>query len=118
VFEEKLTLASSGAATYHSCSYPVLEEAKKACVSQQAQVDAGALGPIQRLASHLAGQSLLPRYRTGLNHVPYTTLTIVYHDGRRLRVRDEGEFGTFSLMRLYALLDQLRKSQTWQPAKP
>jgi hypothetical protein len=118
VFEEKLTLASSGAATYHSCSYPVLEKAKKTYIAQQAQVDAGALALIKGLASHLAGQALLPKYRTGLNHVPYTTLTIVYHDGQRLQVEDEGEFGTFSLMRLYALLDQLHKSQTWQPAKP
>jgi hypothetical protein len=118
VLEEKLTLASNGAATYHSCSYPVLEKAKKTYVAQQAQVDAETLAFIQGLASHIAGQSLPPKYRTSLNHVPYTTLTIIYHNGRRLQVEDEGEFGTFSLMRLYALLNQLRKSQTWQPAKP
>ncbi len=118
VLVEKLTLNSGGAATYHSCSYPVLEETNKTFIAQQAQVAAPALAVILGLASHLAAQSLQPRYRTGYNHVPYTTLTIVYHDGRRLQVQDKGEFGTFSLMRLYALLHQLRKSQAWQPTRP
>ncbi len=118
VLVEKLTFASSGAATYHSCSYPVLEETNKTFIAQQTQVAAPALAAVIGLASHLAAQSLQPKYRTGYNHVPHTTLTIIYHDGRRLQVQDEGEFGTFSLMRLYILLKQLRKSQAWQPTRP
>jgi hypothetical protein len=118
VQEEKLTLAGTGAATYYSCTYPVLEEAKKTYVSQKTQVEAQALATILGLASHLAGQPLKPRYRIGFNHIPHTNLTITYHDGQRLQVQDEGEIGTFGLMRLYALLGQLRKSQSWQAARP
>jgi hypothetical protein len=96
----------------------VLNKAKKTYVSQQTLVTAQALADIQGMAGYLVGQPLQPRYPTGRNHVPYTTLTISYRDGQRLRVLDEGETGTFGLMRLYALLNQLRKSQVWQPAKP
>ena len=118
VQQEKLTLATTGAATYYSCTYPVLDKANKTYVSQKTTVDAGALADLQGLASYLFGQPLQPSYRTGFNHVPYTTLTIIYHNGQRLSVEDDGEIGTFGLIRLYALLGQLRKSQVWQPTKP
>lgn len=118
VQNERITLTGTGAATHYSCTYPVLENTRKTYVSQKTQVAASALAPILDLASYLAGQPLQPEYHVGVNHVPHTTLTIVYHDGQRLQVQDEGEIGTFGLMRLYALLNQLRKSQMWQPTKP
>lgn len=118
VQQVRLTLTNTGSAIYYACTYPVLEEANKTYVSQKTLVDTLTLATIQGLASYLAAQHLLPEYHSGLNHVPYTTLTISYHNGRHLQVEDEGEAGTFGLTRLYALLSQLHKSQTWQPAKP
>lgn len=118
VQEEKLTLTGTGAAIYYSCTYPVLDTAKKTYITQQTSVTAQALADIRGMASYLLGQPLQPHYHTGHNHVPYTTLTISYRNGQRIRVRDEGETGTFGLIRLYALLGQLRKSQVWQSAKP
>lgn len=118
VTEEKMTLAGSGQATYCAEAYPVLEENSKTYVLQKTTITAQALNTIQGLASYMANQPLKSVYRIGFNHIPHTTLTISYRGGQRLRVRDEGEIGAFSLMRLYTLLGQLHKSQSWQSSKP
>lgn len=114
----KTVLDAAGNVTYSACEGPVLrEEGAPVCEKLRATVDAKTLGRIKTLVSYMNADSLKPRYRANVNHVPYATLTIAYRGGRKVKVFDEGEQGTFGLVQLYNLLGQLRQSQQWQVAK-
>ena len=118
VLIKKLTLNAAGQAVYHSCEYPVLEVRKKTYVAKSTVVTPTALAEIKALVGYIDPNKLKPEYRVSMNHEPYTYLTLAYHGGPKVKVFDYGEEGTFGLMRLYALLGQLRKNQSWQPVKP
>ncbi|GAB2955631.1 hypothetical protein GCM10027048_21880 [Hymenobacter coalescens] len=117
VLMQKLTLTALGQAEYRSCEYPVPDERKKTFVHKKTQVADPAMAEINGLLGYIVPDKLKPEYRVYMNHNPYTYLTLSYHDGRRKKVFDYGEKGTFGLMRLYALLAQLHKTQQWQPIK-
>jgi hypothetical protein len=118
ITEERLAIGSAGQATYYSCIYPVLEPEKKTYESLKTTIDNQTLSELRGLAGYLAGQPLLPKYSVGGNHIPHTTIRVSYCGGQQIQVKDEGEVGTFGLIRLYTLLGQLRKTQAWQPVKP
>jgi len=118
VITSKQTIDATGNSTYYSCEWPVLDESKKTCESLKTVIDAQTLREISGLIGYLDIEHLQPEYSTNFNHVPSATLRMVFRNGRKIEVYDEGEMGTFGLMRLYALLGQLRKSQSWQPIKP
>ncbi|MBO0356332.1 hypothetical protein J0X19_00105 [Hymenobacter sp. BT186] len=118
VITSKQTVDALGNATYYSCKWPVLDESKKTCESLKTVLDFRTLREISELISYLNIEQLQPTYQTDFNHVPYASLKISFRNGRKIDLYDKGEMGTFGLMRLYALLGQLRKSQSWQPVKP
>ncbi|GAA4380709.1 hypothetical protein GCM10023186_19500 [Hymenobacter koreensis] len=111
----KLVLNAAGTATYSACKGPVLKErGPTICEQLTATVAPVQLNELMELVNYLDADQLQPRYRAFINHVPAATLTLAYR-GRRIRVYDDGEKGTFGLMRIYELLSNLRETQQWQP---
>ncbi|TGE14063.1 hypothetical protein [Hymenobacter elongatus] len=116
VMESKLTMDAAGKASYNSCEWPVLDEAKKQCEKLTGTIGAQSFSDIVGLIYYIDPVHLKPKYRVNVNHVPYATLRFSYAGNRKVEISDRGETGTFGLMRLYALLGQLRKTQQWQSA--
>ncbi|RSK29563.1 hypothetical protein [Hymenobacter metallilatus] len=117
VEEITIGIGPQDSVTYHSCEYPVLNEAEKKSEDLTTTLNTSAQQQLSELVNYLQPDKLKRAYRIGYNHVPYIALRIVYADGRRLQVGDRGGIGSFGLTRLYTLLESLRKTQTWMPTK-
>ncbi|WBA42372.1 hypothetical protein [Hymenobacter canadensis] len=116
--EFKLVLDANGRATYHSRSWPVLQKRKKRYEAITTQVTAGTLDSISALIAYIAPAKLKSEYVVRMNHVPYTELTIAQHKAPKIKLLDVGEQGAFGLVRLYELLRQLRRNQSWLAIYP
>ncbi|MBX0290410.1 hypothetical protein K3G63_08170 [Hymenobacter sp. HSC-4F20] len=117
VEEIEIQMEPHGRARCRSCEYPVLDESKKKCEDLTTKLADTTQQQLVQLLNYLQPDKLSREYRIGFNHVPYITLHVVYADGRRLQAEDRGGIGAFGLTRLYALLESLRKTQEWVPAK-
>ena len=117
VEEIEIRIDSQDILVYHSCEYPVLDESKKKCEDLTAKLASNTKQQLVELLNYMQPDKLSREYRVGVNHVPYISLKASYADSRSLQVEDRGGIGSFGLERLYILLDSLRKSQEWVPAK-
>ncbi|WP_139923386.1 hypothetical protein [Hymenobacter sp. DG01] len=117
VEEIEIRVEPLGRTKYHDCEYPVLDESEKKCEDLTAKLTDTTQQQLVQLLNYLEPDKISREYRIGFNHVPYITLRVMYADGRRLQVEDKGGIGAFGLTRLYALLESLRKTQEWVPAK-
>lgn len=117
VEEVEIKVNPHGRVVYHSCEYPVLDEARKTCEDLTATLDSASERQLAELLNYLQPDKLSREYRLGFNHVLRISLYVLYADGRRIQVEDTGGIGSFGLTRLYACLESLRKTHKWAPIK-
>lgn len=60
---------------------------------------------------------LTEEYTVRYTDAPSATLRITYNNGKIKTIRDYGKVGSYGLMTLYKMFDELRFNQEWKPCK-